>query len=1463
MVSATAQTQLRASCICVGTAATTIPHRARWLCASEREQPPAFNQFPCSRILRATDEGVRVHTEGWVCDEVGTPVQPGRCHMWSHKMALVPAADSTIFKAARRNKEGRERLPPPEPSRRAAAPARQIDAVHDATKYLDLIERTGAEARAKSLVRRADAGEREPLDNVLDAGKDLGILIDSSHRPPEEIRAEIMRKLRDKVGPRVRQDIEDPEGAPVLQDMTQLDRGSFKTLMRQELRGAKEVLARARAKAQNVIQAEQNVGRTTVTKTYKEGAQSIQVTSSMELFGPLVELVKIDGKFTVQFVDKAGPQTIQLGTHSPCVNVEKVINNQLLVTPISVRGAGGEGDIVVFGTCGQAGRIGLVDRILNPSLSEQDARRVDFAALRAELSALESIGIDKDFAVAGSKIGAEQSDVGGRFAQDSVHPDFVTSFHEDARRGVEKKGSKTDKQIEAEETEERADACFWNGIDSEKRDDPMKIFHCALIDSRAECGLDARLAYTEAARLFGRCIDLDSLHLTYYAKRCASLCKLRMFSRALDDAKMYERQRPESPTGHCLLGCVYDGLNLHNESIASFERSLDHAEIIPYDGSRIWATGTLVAENLKYAIDRRAKVADRARVANQHGVKWRKLGEFGKAIPCLQEAAQLQKLCVGENHLHYATCLNNLGACLEAMGNYDDAMIQYKKSLVISEAASPGELRVSAQQARHLPYVTKGGFLRGSSWVEGASGLKWVELDSHAQFAERRRLRHPALEEALQSTSGLKWNCTGIERPIHGRELDNAGLAAILERKVNEGSNTDFKVAEWAEFAISDLRYDDFIEVGESYFQPERKTEFTHKEWMAFGIQDLCHDHFVQSGSTCFVPAESAQSCDTYVEVEVVQGDNINRVRGPLAVRTRVVVTEDPKAHGPAWNQILSLELPRGDESVIVRLMGRNPERHAYEAAATAKRQQIQEPRAELETLKKELADKHDRIQRFRLIGSSKEKERKKEEKNYKELLLDVKPLDERIAKLSEEQHEFETLAKMPHLDDRIIGQFIYDISRLSKKLNGSDRVVSKEGGEWFETPDLEGHRVRGEDFGVASLQVKFSWIPRCSEYATRLCNIGNLHRILGDKLRGGDKTRGGVCDDYKKLEVHCNLAESHLEASLETMLRAKSIAPPRELSMLEAAKAKRDGIEIDTTKHVEVDGTHTVEYLQVKENLALLHYSRGLPVVWPKGTPESVKTAFDRTRAKSQTRAVEILEEVMQLRADLAGSETEEFLHLLRILALQHIEKGNAELRKPGTTKEEKRSLARRAMDNFRDALPVQQRARELSRKLFGDKSNEVARDMDLLSHLHLRLGEAQVIPGDYGSWTIDTSESWHWDIVAKIDEKVEVAARSTHDFTKREMEMLKENQATLLQERLRLHDPPTITDYSAEGKDQDALLKKARAGAERKIKTRGVLGDIKISKAKATKFRAPDTTVVRMDLQRWPNPALHTAQS
>ena len=242
------------------------------------------------------------------------------------------------------------------------------------------------------------------------------------------------------------------------------------------------------------------------------------------------------------------------------------------------------------------------------------------------------------------------------------------------------------------------------------------------------------------------------------------------------------------------MGTAYDGLNKYNEAIASLEKSLDRAEIIPYDGSRVWSTGTLVRDNLKQAVDRRAKVAERARVANQHGVEWRARGEFSRAVPCLIEAAQLQKDCVGDLHLHYATCLNNLGSCVEAMGNYDDAMIKYKTSLKVTEVASPGELRVMVCSARHLPHVMPGGSLQNGEWIE------------------------------------------------HG------------------------------------------------------------------------------------------QSCDTYVEMQIMHGEGTSDSN--KAVQTKVVVDN----YQPTWNQVLSLKSPRGDLSVLLRLMGRNPQRVAFEEAAAHKR---------------------------------------------------------------------------------------------------------------------------------------------------------------------------------------------------------------------------------------------------------------------------------------------------------------------------------------------------------------------------------------------------------------------------------------------------------------------------------------------------------------------------------------------
>ena len=52
-------------------------------------------------------------------------------------------------------------------------------------------------------------------------------------------------------------------------------------------------------------------------------------------------------------------------------------------------------------------------------------------------------------------------------------------------------------------------------------------------------------------------------------------------------------------------------------------------------------------------------------------------------------------------------------------------------------------------------------------------------------------------------------------------------------------------------------------------------------------------------------------------------------------------------------------------------------------------------------------------------------------------------------------------------------------------------------------------------------------------------------------------------------------------------------------------------------------------------------------------------------------------------------------------------------------------------------------------------------------------------------------------------------------------------------------------------------------QAEVERKVKTHVVLGQIKMSRAVATKHRAPDTQLVRMDMQRWPTNVLHTSTS
>ena len=99
----------------------------------------------------------------------------------------------------------------------------------------------------------------------------------------------------------------------------------------------------------------------------------------------------------------------------------------------------------------------------------------------------------------------------------------------------------------------------------------------------------------------------------------------------------------------------------------------------------------------------------------------------------------------------------------------------------------------------------------------------------------------------------------------------------------------------------------------------------------------------------------------------------------------------------------------------------------------------------------------------------------------------------------------------------------------------------------------------------------------------------------------------------------------------------------------------------------------------------------------------------------------------------------------------------------------------------------------------------------MEILCQMHLRLGDAHVVKGDHGSWVIDSNESWHWNMVGKLGGKVNRAAASMHDFSKREAGMLRQDEEAMLHVQTRILNPPPITDYS-EPKDEDPLLKKAQ---------------------------------------------------
>jgi len=107
---------------------------------------------------------------------------------------------------------------------------------------------------------------------------------------------------------------------------------------------------------------------------------------------------------------------------------------------------------------------------------------------------------------------------------------------------------------------------------------------------------------------------------------------------------------------------------------------------------------------------------------------------------------------------------------------------------------------------------------------------------THAQFADNRPTRG-ILSEA--TASGLKWIKVGTTKPCEGKELSNAVLTRVLKTKT-EFTKQEFDALNILPTFVENLRMDDFIMSGDSYFKPAAPAEVEDKLWNVQYDKKIC-----------------------------------------------------------------------------------------------------------------------------------------------------------------------------------------------------------------------------------------------------------------------------------------------------------------------------------------------------------------------------------------------------------------------------------------------------------------------------------------------------------------------------------------------------------------------------------------------------------------------------------------------
>jgi tetratricopeptide (TPR) repeat protein len=119
--------------------------------------------------------------------------------------------------------------------------------------------------------------------------------------------------------------------------------------------------------------------------------------------------------------------------------------------------------------------------------------------------------------------------------------------------------------------------------------------------------------------------------------------------------------------------------------------SLLHSIIVPLvgdldDAGRIPEALSLL-EHLKILPEQWKDSVDKAFLLDVKGQLLYTLGDFHSAKQFFQQALELRRQLLGEEHLDYATSLNNVAAIYQQEGQYDEAEVLYRRALAIREEA--------------------------------------------------------------------------------------------------------------------------------------------------------------------------------------------------------------------------------------------------------------------------------------------------------------------------------------------------------------------------------------------------------------------------------------------------------------------------------------------------------------------------------------------------------------------------------------------------------------------------------------------------------------------------------------------------------------------------------------------------------------------------------------------------------